>query len=337
MEGETRRGRSAALRARVAAAPATYALAAANVAAFLWVEAHGSTTDAATMIRFGALDVESVRAGEWWRLLTAPFLHFGLLHLGANLFFGVPWCAQLERAIRARRFVALYVVSAVAGCALSLLGSGVTSAGASGALFGVIGAMLALHRRVVGTWGAFLANRGARLVLGNLALLAIAGIWLPLDQFAHAGGFLTGAAMAWVISRPAPRRARAWIPLALAVGALVAAAVWPDRQAMNGHAVRRVEAALEANDTARARRLFDAARARGAETPSLEYYEALILYGEGRRDAAVSSLIRAASSDDAAVREAARRALEAVRADLIRECDGRHAAACALAERIPRP
>ena len=64
--------------AAVRAAPVTFALAATDIAVFAWVAAHGSTTSTATLVRFGALEPSRVWAGEWWRLLTAAFLHVGV-------------------------------------------------------------------------------------------------------------------------------------------------------------------------------------------------------------------------------------------------------------------
>ena len=156
MDRDSPRPRDTKWVAAVRSSPATFALAAADVVLFAWVAAHGSTTDTATLVRFGALEPSRVWGGEWWRLLTAAFLHVGLLHLAWNLFFGIPLCRLVEGAIGPRRFLALYLASALGASAASLLGhQAAVSAGASGALFGVAGAMFALYRRVVGSWSAF--------------------------------------------------------------------------------------------------------------------------------------------------------------------------------------
>jgi rhomboid protease GluP len=209
------------------ATPVSWAVLAVNVAVFAWVESHGSSTDPETLIRFGALARGPVWAGEPWRLLTAEFLHIGPLHLAANMVFGIPWCRQMERVFGPARFATLYLGSAVGASALSLLGTDGISAGASGALFGVIGAALALHRRGLGSWGAFLKSRAAQQVLLNLAILAVIGTFVRIDQLAHLGGFLTGAAWSWIATRPWPRRPWPWVALGGAVALAIALAVRP--------------------------------------------------------------------------------------------------------------
>ena len=215
--------------ATLRSAPVTFALAAADIAVFAWVALHGPTTDTATLIRFGALEPARVWSGEWWRLLTAAFLHVGVLHLTWNLFLGVPLCRLVEGALGARRFLALYLLATLGASAASLLGhQAAVSAGASGALFGVAGAMFALFRRLVGSWGAFFRARQIRLNALLFGVFALAAVWLPIDQLAHAGGLVTGAIFAWLLTRPPPRRAFPWVVFAAALGAAVALAVRPD-------------------------------------------------------------------------------------------------------------
>jgi rhomboid protease GluP len=92
------------------------------------------------LIAAGALERSQVWAGQWWRLLTAVFLHIGLIHLLANSLFGFSWCRVVERVLGHGRFLALYLVAGLGASASSLLAHDVISAGASGALFGMIGA-----------------------------------------------------------------------------------------------------------------------------------------------------------------------------------------------------
>ncbi len=207
--------------------PVSWAVLAANLAVFAWISTRGSTTDVGTLLRYGALNREYVWSGQAWRLVTAAFLHVGLFHLTANMVFGIPWCRQIERVFGPARFAVLYLGGAISASAVSLLGPSQVSAGASGALFAVIGAALALHRRALGSWGAFLRNRDSQQVLVNLAVLAVVGLFVPIDQFAHAGGFAFGAAWGGIARRPR-RRLWPWIALAGAVAIAVALAVRPD-------------------------------------------------------------------------------------------------------------
>lgn len=294
--------------AAVLASPATFALAAADIAVFAWVASQGSTTDPATLIRFGALEPSRVWDGEWWRLLTAAFLHVGVLHLGWNLFFGVPLCRLVEGAFGPKRFLALYLVSALGASAASLLGNGVVSAGASGALFGVAGAMFALYRRVVGSWGAFFRARHVRVNALLFALFAVAAIRLPIDQLAHAGGLVTGAWFAWLVSRPAPRRAWPWAVFAAALLLALALAVRPDPEwARNRDALSELHRALRDDDLPRARQLLETAREGGLAAPGLDFYEGVLLAQEGDLGAGLEKLRPLADSAGGAAGDEARR------------------------------
>lgn len=282
--------RPARLRAALAETPVSWAILAANVAWFVWTSAHGSTLDPDVLVRFGALDPLRVRAGEWWRLASAAFVHVGVLHLATNMLFGLPWCRQLERVARPRRFALLYLASALAGTAASLAGQAALSAGASGAIFGVIGATLALHRRALGSWRAFAASRGARLVAANLVVLALAGLVVPLDQWAHGGGFVCGATMAWLWTRPLPRARLPWVVAAAALAGLVAFALRPGRPPSayeRDEALAAVQRAFEASDVERARAAIAAARAAGLRDPRLDYAGAILLAEDGRLEDAL--------------------------------------------------
>lgn len=306
----TRYGRAGAI---LRGSPATYALAALDVAYFAWVAAHGSTTDPATLVRFGALEPSRVWDGEWWRLLAAAFLHVGVLHLAWNLFFGVPLCRIVEGALGSRRFLAVYLLSAVGASSASLLGQTAVSAGASGALFGVAGAMFALYRRAVGSWGAFFRARQIRVNAVIFVVFALAATRLPIDQLAHAGGLVTGAWMAWLLSRPPPRRAWPWALFAAALLAAAALAVRPDpRWAAGRQALEEIHQALRDDDAPRARTLVDAARARGLASAGLDYYEGLLLAREGDLEGALAKLRPLAEGPGSAGRDEARRAAAAV-------------------------
>jgi membrane associated rhomboid family serine protease len=306
MDGRPSRTVHGRLSTSLAETPATYAIAAICVAALAWVEAHGSSTDVATLVRFGALERGRVWAGEPWRLLTAPFLHVGWFHLGWNVAAGIPWCRPVERALGSRRFLLVYLASAVGASALSLLGQDVPSAGASGALFGVVGATLALHRRALGSWRAFAASRPAqRVILTILAFSVLGGLLLPLDQLAHAGGLAVGAAAAWLLTRPAPARAWPWVAFSAAIAALAVAACWP-RSTMSRFQAEEVErsvgAALRSKDPAAARRLLAGAEAAHHDSDRLRLYGAYLRVQEDDLEGAIVALRTLRSANDPAVR-----------------------------------
>ncbi len=220
-------------RSRLAAlteAPASAAIVAVNVAVMAWVLwRFDDATSTGALIAAGALERSHVWAGQWWRLLAAVFLHIGLVHLLANSLFGFSWCRVVERMLGHGRFLALYLLAGMGASASSLLAHDVISAGASGALFGMIGATLAIHRRLLPGWGPFLRSRMTLSVLGQLTAWTVLALSvdLPFDHAAHGGGLVTGAIGTWLLTRPAPRRLATWLVPSLALAALLAAALTP--------------------------------------------------------------------------------------------------------------
>jgi membrane associated rhomboid family serine protease len=153
-----------------------------------------------------------VAAGEWYRMLTAAFLHVQIWHLGLNMLALWILGNALEPVLGRWRFIALYLISALGGSAASLLTSDVSSLGASGAVFGLIGALFVVLRRF---------GRDVSAVLVILALNVVLGFVVPgIDWRAHLGGLVTGALLAYAFTR-APKGHRALVS-GLACAALVA-------------------------------------------------------------------------------------------------------------------
>lgn len=309
-------GRVRRLAGALRAAPVSTALMAANVAAFAVTSALGAGRDEAVLVRLGALERSRVWAGEPWRLLTAAFLHLGPIHLATNVVFGFLACRLVEPALGGRRFLALYVASALGGSALSLLGQDGISAGASGALFGVVGALLALHRRALGAWRPFLASAATRsLALGIVTTTVAATFFVRVDQLSHAGGFVTGAVAAWLLSRPAPARAWPWGAAIAVLAGLVVAASWPRpglTRWQRDELERAIHDALAARQAPRARALLARAGAAGLGGDRLTSYRALLLVQEGDLEAALAVARPLRSSPDPAVRAEGDRIVAAV-------------------------
>ncbi len=125
-------------------------------------------------------------AGEWWRLVTAGFLHGGVIHLLMNswVLFGLG--AQVEHVFGTARFLVIYLLSNVAGFGASLYWTAAPSVGSSAALSGLIGAMMAYARR---TNQDFIWSFYLRWII----MLAVIGLMLPvIDNAAHFGGFVAG-------------------------------------------------------------------------------------------------------------------------------------------------
>ncbi len=188
--------------------PAVAALIALNVAMFLAEIAFGGSTNFATLHRLGALEPYPVLAErQYWRLITAPFLHYGTLHLFLNLFALYYFGRTLERAIGAMRFTATYFLAGIGSCAeVALLWrAGWLHAdqlvGASGAVMGVVGAWAGtlLHDRHIAS---------ARHQLWNIAMIvsvqtAFDLVTPQVSMAAHLGGFATGLLVGFAL---APRR-----------------------------------------------------------------------------------------------------------------------------------
>ncbi|QIM53362.1 rhomboid family intramembrane serine protease [Hydrogenophaga crocea] len=210
------------------------ALIALNVLAWLALGLRGGGwTDVApaSLLAHGGNTTSSVQAGEWWRLLSATFLHGGLMHLALNM-LGL-WFAGslLERIFGSRQFLLIYLASGLAGSVASLhfAAQSHVSVGASGAVFGVAGALIAAvlqHR-------ATLPKAFSTQILGGfsvyLALSLVQGFARPgIDNAAHLGGLVAGLLIAWVLpERFDPQRYQAQRRSRMALVALAAALVLP--------------------------------------------------------------------------------------------------------------
>lgn len=183
-----------------------------------------SLDDYAGLLRYGALPVsEAVVAAEPWRLLSSVFVHFGALHFGMNMLSFTNLARLAEPAVGFSRFVVTYVVTGLFGFAVTLGAAMLMAhfssapprveltAGASGAIFGVIGLILGLLvRRRDPRWKAFLGNIAASTLM--LVLIA-AQVGAGLNNWAHGGGFAGGFALGLVFAgRQQPKRAAWGVP-----------------------------------------------------------------------------------------------------------------------------
>lgn len=190
-------------------APAVVVLAAVNVLFFLYAELTGGSMDIGHMAEIGAC-VPSfvVLDGEYWRLLTAAFLHFGIQHIANNMLILLVMGGHLERALGHIRFVIFYLLSAVIANGISCFRSfaaaeRVVSAGASGAVFAVTGGLLF----------AAVRNRGRfeDLSIKQLVIMAALSLFLGfrdtgVNNTAHVSGLIAGLLLAMLFYRPGRRR-----------------------------------------------------------------------------------------------------------------------------------
>jgi rhomboid protease GluP len=188
-----------------------------NVIVFILAERSGSTTSTETLIRFGAVSRGLVWGGEYWRLATAMFLHIGAVHLLLNAYYGFFISSQVEQVIGPRRLLLLYLLSGIAGSAASVIGHNAISAGASGALFGLIGWQVMVARVRMGGFRAMWNDPGIRRNLTWIGAWFVIGVFARFDNYAHGGGLAFGLLFTWALLAPAPRR---WKRMAVALASL---------------------------------------------------------------------------------------------------------------------
>lgn len=196
------------LQAATPRALVTPALIAINVAVFVLMAVAGVSIvnpGPEALVRWGADVGPLVAHGEWWRLLTAAFLHVGIVHIALNMWVLFSGGIFTERLFGSRGFLTLYLLSAVGGNLASAAWQPLTvSAGASGAIFGVYGGLIGLllvqHKSIpraavtsVGTSAiAFVAYNILYGVAANSHILPGVSENSNIDLAAHLGGLITG-------------------------------------------------------------------------------------------------------------------------------------------------
>jgi membrane associated rhomboid family serine protease len=185
-------------------------------------------------------------ADEPWRLLSAVFVHFGVIHIGMNMLSLMNLARVAEPAVGSARFLIAYVAAGIVGFAVpilvslffgllgvavpSFLASGPTgpTAGASGAVLGIMGVILGwLMRRRDPRWKSFAVQAIFYGVLFGFMLNRTGSIFV--NNAAHIGGLLSGLAFGWLVAPTvySQKKARAATPIIVVLGAeFVLLAVW---------------------------------------------------------------------------------------------------------------
>lgn len=217
-----------------------------NVAVFIAMAMSGASVTEPTseqLVQWGANAAWLTLAGQWWRLVSSMFLHIGIIHIAFNM-----WClwdlgALCEGLYGAWTFVGLYFISGIAGSLASAAWHphGL-SAGASGAIFGLAGALIASYSLGEFSLPRFVITSTLRSVLAFVGINLFLGfVSSNTDNAAHAGGLLAGTVGGALVALLAPDRKEVARRLAiiLILGALVAGAwMWADR-------TRGIEARIE--------------------------------------------------------------------------------------------
>jgi len=175
----------------------TYGLIGLNVLVYLITVAQGTgiNNPGGKLFAQWWLDAPQVAHGGWWRLITAAFLHGSILHIGFNMFVLYVVGSGVEAYLGPFRYLAVYLVSGLAGSAGALIATpnGVT-VGASGAIFGIFGALLIIEYQQTGS----LAGQAMTLIAINLVI----SFSVPnISYGGHIGGLIGGILATLALSR----------------------------------------------------------------------------------------------------------------------------------------
>ncbi|HEV3278857.1 MAG TPA: rhomboid family intramembrane serine protease [Terriglobia bacterium] len=184
---------------------ATIVIVALCVVMFVFQTLAGGSQNTNVLIDFGASYKPYFQDGQYWRAVMPLFLHIGLWHLAVNMFSLLMIGPVLERMYGYGRYALIYVVAGIGGCLLSMFYGHALAAGASGAIFGVAGAI------VVARWAhpdavphelerIFRRGRFTAVLLVFIVIELVAGRMVSnIDNWGHLGGLLGGAALAFLI------------------------------------------------------------------------------------------------------------------------------------------
>nr|WP_026104860.1 rhomboid family intramembrane serine protease [Heyndrickxia coagulans] len=181
----------------------TYVFLAVQIAVFIVMSLTGGTQNTQNLIRFGAKYNPLIMEGQYWRLIMPVFIHIGIMHLFMNslsLYYIGP---LVERIYGKARFALIYLFAGFTGCLASFLFSPSLSAGASGAIFGLFGALLYIGTAYRDLFFRTMGPSVITLIIINLVFgFSVSGI----DNFGHLGGLFGGFLAACIVHFPKRKR-----------------------------------------------------------------------------------------------------------------------------------
>ncbi|MGJ9456970.1 rhomboid family intramembrane serine protease [Oceanobacillus sp. CF4.6] len=177
----------------------TYILIAINVLMFILLEMYGGSSSIDTLIEMGAKYNPDIIDGEWWRVVSSMFLHIGFLHLFMNMLAIYYLGTAVERIYGRLRFLIIYFLAGIGGGLASFAFTTSVSAGASGAVFGLFGALLffgLIYKRI------FLQTIGNSILIIIMINIVLGFLVPQIDMGAHLGGLLAGFIASAVVHLP---------------------------------------------------------------------------------------------------------------------------------------
>ncbi len=182
-------------------APLTCILCAINIIIFIIYEIIGDTYDGYFMLAHGAMSpVTVVYDHEWYRLLSSCFLHFGFEHIASNMLLLFLLGQIFEEAVGPVRYLGIYLASGISSSFLSLVysflrGTDDVSAGASGAIFGLVGGMIVI---ILVHKGHYHNITIRRMLFMAFITLAIGFSSANTNNVGHIGGLIAGFVLTWI-------------------------------------------------------------------------------------------------------------------------------------------
>ncbi|WP_431798838.1 rhomboid family intramembrane serine protease [Halobacillus andaensis] len=171
-----------------------------NLIVFALMERYGASTSTSTLIEFGAKYNPAIIEGEWWRIITSMFLHIGIVHLLMNMLALFYLGAAVEKIYGSTRFLTIYFLAGIFGGSASFMLNPNIAAGASGAIFGLFGALLYFglkNKRL------FFQTMGYNLLMIIGINIAFGLIVPQIDNGAHIGGLAGGFIASMMVGLPA--------------------------------------------------------------------------------------------------------------------------------------
>jgi rhomboid protease GluP len=164
-----------------------------------YIYASGSifNSDTNVLVLLGAKVNNLITQGQYFRFVTCMFLHGGIVHLGVNMYSLYAIGPMVEKVYGKVKYIAIYLISGICASIFSYVFSTSVSIGASGAIFGLLGAVLVFAIKSKGKTG----NEFIRSILSVIFINIFIGVTLPnIDNFAHIGGLLGGMIIAYLVT-----------------------------------------------------------------------------------------------------------------------------------------
>ena len=278
----------------------TYLLILINIIIFILLESNGDSTDILHLVDWGAKFNQGIADGEWWRIISSMFLHIGFFHLLMNMLALYFLGEVTERIYGSKRFLFIYFAAGIFGGIASFATNSAVAAGASGAIFGLFGALLffGLHYKRL-----FFQTMGPNLLI-IITINIIFGLTVQqIDNAAHIGGLIGGFLAAQVIHLPKKKeRIKQLATLTLLVVVILSMAIYGMNRAYTSVDPATVaviaQNQIDQGNYDEALKLLTDPIESGEEHEFLYFYRSLIYIEQNNNEKAMSDLLNAIEIND---------------------------------------